>query len=124
LRRCIHRSFTQDHDWSWKEQAYRQNKARAWETWTSEVPSGAQPFERIGLKFVGGLVGDAYIDQVQIGEKVYDFEDETTQGWQSDASITLENTSDVAYEGSRSLRLTFSERTEGTQAWISAPPDS
>ena len=116
--------FTQDHDWNWKEQDYRQNKARMWETWTAEVPSGAQPFERIGLKFVGGPVEDTYIDQVQIGAKVFDFEDETTQGWQSDAPVTLENTSDVAYEGSQSLRLTFSERTEGTQVWIPSLPDS
>ena len=119
--------FTQDKDWTWSQQlegggvvnGYRQNKARAWETYSAKVPSGAEPFQRIGISVYGDLVGDVYIDEVRIGSRVYGFEDGTTQGFQSSPNIQLSNASSTAYSGSRSLRLVVSN-PGGEQVWVPA----
>jgi hypothetical protein len=111
--------FTQDYGWNWRDVGYRQNKARAWETFSATVPSGAEPFRRIGLSVYGDLVGDMYIDEVRIGARVYDFEDGTTQGFQSSSNIQLSNASSTAYAGNRSLKLAVSE-PGSEQVWVPA----
>lgn len=100
--------FTLDQNYSWNQQSYRQNKPRTWEVWTGTIPSGVQPFQRIGAFLVTEYVGDVYIDQIKIGSKVYDFEDGTTQGWQIEGPASLTNASGHSLDGSRALKLAIS----------------
>jgi hypothetical protein len=116
--------FTQDYGWNWRDVGYRQDKARAWETFSAKlpeitVPTGEQPFKRIGINVYGDLVGDVYIDEVRIGSRVYGFEDGTTQGFQSSSNVQLSNASSTAYAGSRSLKLAVS-KPGGEQVWVPA----
>jgi hypothetical protein len=109
--------FTQDADWNWTNGDYRQNKARVWETFTYEIPPGREPFKRLGLNFHGTFKGDIYLDEVQVGSKVYGFEHGTTEGWGSSAPVTLANSCNVVYSGIRSLKLTLSEAKDA-KVWV------
>ena len=114
--------FSQDQRWIWTHWSHRQNAARTWEEWSSTIPAGTQPFERLGLDFYGPYSGDLYIDRIEIGSRVYDFEEGTAEGWQATDRLTLANSGAIASSGSRSLRLTFGASDGGAQVWLPADP--
>lgn len=104
------RLFSQDSDWHWVQQDYRPNAGGAWETWSGVLPAGSQPFRFAGLAFdanAGGQPADIYVDEVQIGDRIYDFEDGTAQGWQVDGPATIEAITGTSFAGNHALKLHF-----------------
>jgi hypothetical protein len=114
--------FTQDSGWNWTNGDYRRNKARVWETWTYEMPPADEPFRHVGLNFYGDFTGEVYVDEVRVGSKVYGFESGTEEGWRSSTPVTLKNADGVAYAGSRSLKLTFSQAKDA-RVWVPLSPE-
>jgi hypothetical protein len=114
--------FAQDQAWAWKQGTYQTNTARAWETLTWTVPAGAVPFQRLGINVNGAYTGTAYLDRVEVGGRVYDFEDGTTQGFTSTATIALSNSTAVRESGARALKLTFSQASGSGQVRIPVLP--
>ncbi len=113
--------FTQDRGWDWSNADYRQNNACVWENFSATVPSGVEPFRRIGINMYGDFLGEVYIDEVKIGSRVYDFEDATTQGFQASSNTRLSNVKGTAYGSTRLLKLTVSEPGD-EQVWVPATP--
>lgn len=114
--------FTQDNAWKWVNSDYAQLKSRGWQTLSMRVPDGTQPYQRMGLNFVGQFTGDVYIDRVQVGSHEYDFGDGTTGGWQANAPFTLDNVAGAGIDGNNALHLTVAP-TEGTQVSMPLPDD-
>ena len=85
--------------------------ARQWRELRGIIQPGAT---RLGVDFYPdpANVGSVYIDSIQIGSRLIDFEDGGLDGAMFDGPVTLENSSAVAYSGSRSLRATFSAARE------------
>jgi hypothetical protein len=113
--------FTQDRGWNWSNADYRQNKARVWETFSATVPSGAEPFRRIGINLYGDLVGDVYVDEVRVGSRVYNFDNATIQSVRSSSNIKVSNVSGTAYDDTPSLKLRIA-MPRGEQIWVPATP--
>ena len=115
--------YRQDGTWAWGQADYQANRARTWETLTWTLPSGAQPTQRIGLIIHGTYRGTAYLDEIRIGGRLFDFEDGTTQGWQSQSSgVALAPSTDQHAGGARSLRLTFDQANGQALIWVPAAP--
>ncbi len=112
--------FSVDKAWAFKQGTFVNNTARAWQTLTWTVPAGVSPFQKLGIILRGPYTGIAYIDRVEIGGRVLDFEDGTTQGFTSTASITLANSGDQRMSGNRSLKLTFNQPTGSGQVSVPA----
>jgi pimeloyl-ACP methyl ester carboxylesterase len=114
--------FVQDKNWRWFDGGYTQLKSQAWQTLSTTVPEGAQPYQRLGLNFVSEFTGDVYVDQVRVGEQLYDFSDGTTGGWETVAPFSLENVFAPGGNGYRVLRLSVAP-THGTPLWMTLPQD-
>lgn len=114
--------FTQDNSWKWADGGYTQLKSRAWQTLSTNVPAGAQPYQRMGLNFVGQFTGDVYIGRVQVGTRDYTFNDGTTGGWQANSPFVLDNVPGVGINGGDALHLSVSP-TEGSQISLPLPDD-
>jgi hypothetical protein len=114
--------FSVDKAWAFKQGTFVNNTARGWQTLTWTVPAGVSPFQKLGIILRGTYSGTAYIDRVEINGRVLDFEDGTTQGFTSTASITLSNSSDQQMSGSRSLKLTFNQPSGSGQVSVPALP--
>jgi hypothetical protein len=112
-----------DGSWAWAQDEYRVNQARVWETVTWTIPAGVQPTMRIGVIVRGPYLGTAYLDEIRIGDRVFDFEDGTTQGWQTESSaVTLATSTEQRAGGARSLKLTFSQPDGQALIWVPAAP--
>lgn len=110
-----------DGSWAWAQDDYRVNQARTWETLTWTLPAGAQPTMRIGVIVPGAYRGNVYLDEIRIGNRLFDFEDGTTQGWQSQsASVALSAATEQRANGTRSLRVGF-DQADGQTALIWVP---
>lgn len=114
--------FGQDSTWAWKQGTYQTNTARAWETLTWTIPAGGAPYRRLGIIVNGAFAGVAYVDRVEVGGRVYDFEDGTTQGFTSTPTIALSNSTAIRESGGRSLRLTFNQSSGSGQVRIPVLP--
>jgi hypothetical protein len=79
------------------------------------VPVGPRPAEQIGLNVSGALAGAMYIDQVQIGQRLYDFEDGTLQGWEATSGALVSSSRAVPFAGRWSLKVTPTGSTSGFQ---------
>jgi hypothetical protein len=120
--------FSQSQDWTWQNGLYLSLRGRDWETVTYPIPTGESPSgqqwpRRIGLTVFGNFSGDLYLDQVQVGGRLYDFEDGTSQGWQIEGPASVEQTRDRASSGSGSLRVRVNRPEKGVHVWLDAPPD-
>ena len=114
--------FAQDKKWTWNQAAYQTNTARTWETRTWTIPSGETPFGRLGLIVNGTYTGAVYVDRVEVGGRVYDFEDGTLNGFTSTPTITLSNSTTVRESGARALKLTFNQASGAGQIRIPVLP--
>jgi hypothetical protein len=113
--------YRQDGTWAWDQGEYRVNEARAWETVTWTISAGAQPLKRIGVIVNGPYQGAAYLDEIQVGDRRYDFEDGTAQDWQTESStVTLTPSTERSFGGSRSLKLTFNQPNGQALIWLPA----
>ena len=116
--------YQQDSAWAWAQRDYVTNQARTWQTVTWTLPAGAaQPLNRIGIIVGGTYTGAAYLDEIQVGGRRFDFEDGTTQGWQIQSSTaTIAPSTEQRVAGSRSLRIAFTQPTGETLLWVPALP--
>jgi mannan endo-1,4-beta-mannosidase len=111
--------YTQDKYWQWAGPPLQTNFGRAWQTFSWTIPSGATPFQRIGLNIVGTFSGDLYIGPISIGSRTYSFSNGTTQGWQLQSAGTL-NVVSSGPNGAPALKLSVSSPTTGIQLWVQA----
>jgi mannan endo-1,4-beta-mannosidase len=114
--------FAQDGTWAWQQAGYQTNLARSWETLTWTLPAGAAPFQRLGIIVYGAYTGAAYLDRIEVGSRVYDFEDGTIQGFNSTATIVLTNSTTVHESGARALKLSFNQANGSGQVRIPVLP--
>jgi hypothetical protein len=120
--------FSQGQDWGWLNGAYADLRGRDWETVSYQLPAGdgsagPQGPRRIGLTMFGDLTGSLYVDQIQVGGHLYDFEDGTAQGWQGDGPAAVAPTWDRAASGAAALRVQVEHPADGARIWLDAPPD-
>jgi mannan endo-1,4-beta-mannosidase len=120
--------FSQGQDWGWSNGPYTATVGRSWETVTYQLPaptSGAADSapRRVGVTMFGDFSGNLYLDEIQVGSRIYDFEDGTTQGWGVQGAATAEPTTDRAAAGAWSLRVRVSRPEQAVQIWLAAPPD-
>jgi hypothetical protein len=110
-----------DGSWAWAQDAYRVNQARTWETLSWTLPAGAQPTMRIGVIVPGAYRGNVYLDEIRIGDRLFDFEDGTVQGWQSQLpSVALSVSNEQRAGGTRSLRVAFDQADGQALIWVPA----
>lgn len=119
--------YHQRHDWRWANGEYTRLRGHDWETVSYQLPtadgSAGQTPRRIGLTMFGDFSGDLFLDQIQVGSRLYDFEDGTSQGWQADGPIGIEPTSERAASGTVALRARVRQPAGSAQVWLEAPPD-
>jgi hypothetical protein len=119
--------YRQSQDWAWANGDYTSLRGQEWETVSYQLPMGDSPLgsppHRLGLTLFGDFTGDLFVDQIQLGSRLYDFEDGTSQGWQTDGPVVVEPSSERAVSGTGALRVRVRRPESGAQVWLDAPPD-
>jgi len=114
-------AFTQDQAWKWQQGAYAATTGQVWQTVAFTVPPAALPLHRLGLTMFGDFDGLVYIDQIEVGGQVFDFEDGTAGGWRGERMAAVEAVQERAASGSWSLRARVGRPANGAHLWLPAP---
>lgn len=100
--------YTQDATYQFVATPTQVNAARSWQQFSSVIPAGGAPFHYAGLAIqvnAGLPPPEIYVDDIEIGGRVIDFEDGSTSGVSASDGATLDVSNANALSGSYALHI-------------------